>query len=44
MLRILQLLGLNPSPESVDYVENKKQFHLFRLLTEQRHTKTWNLS
>ncbi len=44
MSRILQLLGLNPSPESVDYVENKKQFHLFRLLTEQRHPKTWNLS
>lgn len=44
MSQILQLLGVNPSPQSVDYVENKKQFHLFNLLTEQRHVKTWNLS
>ena len=41
---ILRLLGLQPSRQSVDYVENKKQFHLFNLLTEQRHPKTWNLS
>jgi len=44
MSNTLQLLGLNPSPQSLDYVENKKQFHLFNLLTEQRHARTWNLS
>ncbi len=44
MTRILDLLGLTPSAQSVDYVENKKQFHLFNLLTEQRHRNTWNLS
>ncbi len=43
-LRILDLLGLQPSEQSRDYVQNKKQFHLFDLLTEQRHPKTWNLS
>ena len=37
-------LKIKPSEQSVDYVENKKQFHLFSLLTEQRHPKTWNLS
>ena len=41
---ILQLLGIDPSAQSVDYVENKNQFHLFSLLTEKRHPKTWNLS
>jgi N-acetylmuramic acid 6-phosphate (MurNAc-6-P) etherase len=44
MPQILELLDLKPSQQSVDYVENKKQFHLFSLLTEQRHPKTWNLS
>jgi len=44
MSQILQLLDLNPSPQSVDYVENKKQFHLHGLLTEQRHPNTWDLS
>jgi N-acetylmuramic acid 6-phosphate etherase len=44
MSEILKLLNLTPSPQSIDYVENKKQFHLFNLLTEQRHAKTWNLS
>ena len=44
MHRILELLGLQPSDESVDYVSTKSQFHLFTLLTEQRHPKTWNLS
>jgi N-acetylmuramic acid 6-phosphate (MurNAc-6-P) etherase len=44
MLTILQLLNLKPSAQSIDYVENKTQFHLFNLLTEQRHAKTWNLS
>jgi N-acetylmuramic acid 6-phosphate etherase len=41
---ILEILKLTPSPQSVDYVENKKQFHLFSLLTEQRHPLTWNMS
>ncbi len=44
MSEILSLLNLTPSPQSIDYVENKKQFHLFNLLTEQRHRKTWDLS
>jgi len=44
MSQILEILKLEPSPQSVDYVTNKKQFHLFDLLTEQRHPKTWNLS
>jgi N-acetylmuramic acid 6-phosphate (MurNAc-6-P) etherase len=44
MSNLLQFLGLNPSPQSIDYVTNKRQFHLFNLLTEQRHPKTWNLS
>lgn len=44
MSHTLQLLGLDPSPQSLDYVGNKKQFHLFNLLTEQRHPRTWNLS
>ena len=41
---VLELLGIEPSPESVDYVKNKTQFQLHTLLTEQRHQKTWNLS
>jgi N-acetylmuramic acid 6-phosphate etherase len=44
MPRILEILNLVPSPQSVDYVDDKKQFHLFSLLTEQRHTRTWNMS
>jgi N-acetylmuramic acid 6-phosphate (MurNAc-6-P) etherase len=40
---ILRLLGIEPPPESVDYVQNKTQFQLHTLLTEQRHQKTWNL-
>jgi N-acetylmuramic acid 6-phosphate (MurNAc-6-P) etherase len=44
MSEVLKLLNLTPSPKSIDYVENKKEFHLFNLLTEQRHSKTWNLS
>jgi N-acetylmuramic acid 6-phosphate etherase len=43
-LRILKLLRLAPSPESIDYVKNKTQFQLHTLLTEQRHPKTWDLS
>jgi N-acetylmuramic acid 6-phosphate (MurNAc-6-P) etherase len=41
---LLRLLGLAASPESIDYVQNKTQFQLHTLLTEQRHPKTWNLS
>ena len=41
---ILSLLKLRTSHQSVDFVNNKKQFHLHSLLTEQRHPKTWNLS
>jgi N-acetylmuramic acid 6-phosphate etherase len=41
---ILSLLNIEPSPQSADYVQNKKQFQLHMLLTEQRHSKTWNLS
>jgi N-acetylmuramic acid 6-phosphate (MurNAc-6-P) etherase len=40
---LLKLLGLQASPESIDYVQNKTQFQLHTLLTEQRHPKTWNL-
>ncbi len=44
MSNLLDLLKLSPSDQSIDYVQNKKQFHLFSLLTEQRHPKTWDLS
>jgi len=40
---LLRLLGLIPSSESLDYVQNKTQFQMHTLLTEQRHLKTWNL-
>ena len=43
-LRLLKLLDIIPCEESVDYVQNKTQFQLHTLLTEQRHPKTWNLS
>lgn len=42
--RILPMLGITPSNESIDYVENKTQFQLHALLTEQRHPATWTLS
>jgi len=35
---------MKPTPQSSDYVLNKRQFHLHTLLTEQRHPRTWNLS
>jgi hypothetical protein len=41
---LLHLLGIDVSPESMDYVVNKTQFQLHTLLTEQRHPKTWSLS
>jgi len=40
---LLKLLGVEPSAESVDYVQTKTQFQLHTLLTEQRHQKTWYL-
>jgi N-acetylmuramic acid 6-phosphate etherase len=42
--KVLTLLKITPSEVSKDYVNNKKQFQLHTLLTEQRHKKTWNLS
>ena len=42
-MSLLRLLAISPSPESIDYVQNKTQFQLHTLLTEQRHPKTWNL-
>lgn len=43
-VNLLRLLGITASPESIDYIQNKAQFQLHTLLTEQRHPKTWNLS
>jgi N-acetylmuramic acid 6-phosphate (MurNAc-6-P) etherase len=43
-LNLLDLLGIVPPAESVDYIQDKTQFQLHTLLTEQRHRKTWNLS
>lgn len=44
MSGILELLRITPSHQSIDYVQNKQPFHLFNLLTEQRHPETWDLS
>ncbi len=41
---LLQLMEITPSSESIDYIQNKTQFQLHTLLTEQRHLKTWDLS
>ncbi len=41
---LLDLLGITPSPESIDYIQDKTQFQLHTLITEQRHAKTWDLS
>jgi len=41
---LLELLDIIPSDESIDYVQNKTQFQLHTLPTEQRHPETWNLS
>jgi N-acetylmuramic acid 6-phosphate etherase len=40
---LLKLLEVEPSAESVDYVQTKTQYQLHTLLTEQRHQKTWHL-
>ena len=41
---VSELLGIQPSVESTDYVEGKQQFQLHTLLTEQRHPQTMDLS
>ncbi len=41
---LLSLLDLIPSPRSINYVQEKTQYQLHTLLTEQRHPKTLNLS
>ncbi len=41
---LLSMMNIVPSSQSIDYVNHKKQFHLYSLLTEQRHPKTYNLS
>lgn len=41
---VTELLGIQPSVESTDYVEGKQQFQLHTLLTEQRHPQTMDLS
>jgi len=41
---VLSILGISPSTASRDYLQNKQQFQLHSLLTEQRHPRTWNLS
>lgn len=43
-ISLLKLLEIIPSAESIDFVQNKTQFQLHTLLTEQRHPKTWSLS
>ncbi|CDW79218.1 UNKNOWN [Stylonychia lemnae] len=42
--KILDILQIQQSSESVDYVNNQTQFQLHGLLTEQRHEQTQNLS
>lgn len=41
---LLRLLGLIPSSDSIDFVQEKTQYQLHTLVTEQRHPKTMNLS
>lgn len=43
-INLLKLLAIIPSPESIDFVQEKTSYHLHTLVTEQRHLKTWNLS
>ena len=38
------MAGTSAAEESSDYLATKQQFQLHSLLTEQRHTRTWNLS
>ena len=41
---VLGICGLEPSEMSKDYLDNKKEFHLHTLITEQRHEQTMELS
>lgn len=41
---ILRLLAITPSAQSRDYLDNKRQFQLHTLVTEQRHPETMDLS
>ncbi len=41
---LLSQLEITPSEQALDYISNKKQFHLYPLLTEQSHPKTMQLS
>ncbi|WP_225410769.1 hypothetical protein [Stigmatella hybrida] len=41
---LLEFLAISPSAESSDYVQEKTQFQLHTLTTEQRHPRTWTLS
>ncbi len=41
---LLKLLDITPSPDSIDFIQNKTQFFLQNLLTEQPHQKTRNFS
>lgn len=41
---VFSLLKVKPSPQSLDFVYNKKQFQLHNLVTEQPHPRTWDLS
>lgn len=41
---LLRLLAIAPSEQSLDYLQNKQQFQLHTLLTEQRHPETMDLS
>ena len=41
---VAELLGIQQSVESTDYVNGKQQFQLHTLLTEQRHPQTMDLS
>lgn len=41
---ILHMFGITPSEQSRDYMQNKQQFQLHTLLTEQRHPATMDLS
>ena len=42
--RLLKLLDITPSPDSIDFIKNKTQFFLQNVLTEQPHPKTRNFS
>ncbi|MCJ7579658.1 MAG: hypothetical protein MUP98_03880 [Candidatus Aminicenantes bacterium] len=41
---LLKLLDITPSPDSIDFIQNKTLFFLQNILTEQSHPKTRNFS